>query len=111
MDRAPLASRAQTARVTGRASQSRTCHPFFIIIIIRTIQMEDFHKPNTDTPKIEKTDVNRNPPKAAKHYGGRGATSLQDIEDATAARRRHSESLSRRSSGPGSEQSPNSKQD
>jgi hypothetical protein len=60
------------------------------------------HEPNTDKPKIEQTDVYRDgtAPKAAIRYGGRGATSIKDIEDATAARRRHSAELSRKPVGP-----------
>jgi hypothetical protein len=64
--------------------------------------MTDANKPNLNEPKIEQVNVYRNgtAPKAAIRYGGRGATSLQDIQDALNARRRHNEGLSKRDIGP-----------
>jgi hypothetical protein len=73
--------------------------------------MTDASKPNLETPKGEQISEYRNgtAPKAANRYGGRGATSLQDIQDALDARRRHNESLSNRDIGPRSSGNRDSK--
>lgn len=64
--------------------------------------MGKFSEPDFNKPNVEQVSEYRDgtAPKAATRYGGRGATSLQDIQDALDARRRHNEELSRKPIGP-----------
>lgn len=68
--------------------------------------MSDLSKPNLNPPKIEQVSEYRNttrtgsqppPPKGAQY--GKGMRSIQEIEEATSARRRQSASWATRDTG------------